>query len=78
MMATGPSSSYSQVDAPFNNLTIKLTDQLVSFVINNTEEVYIHQLPDNFNSRWQLGLGADANAHAIIGSARVYELAPAR
>jgi hypothetical protein len=78
VMATGPSSSYSQTDAPFNNLTIKLTDQLISFIINNTEEVYIYQPPDNFNGRWQLGLGADANAHAIIGSARVYELVPAR
>ena len=78
IIAEGPSLTYNQSDAPFNNLTITLTDQALGFIINGEELVHTHRLPEGFNPNWQLGLGGGVDIHTIIGSARVYDLAQSR
>ena len=78
VITQGPVLTYSQANAPFNNLIIKLTANAIGFSVNDSEVVYIQQLAENYQRRWELGIAADENAHAIIGSARVYTLVPAR
>jgi hypothetical protein len=73
---SGLSQTYSQDTAPFNRLTITLADEVLLFNINDQENVFGYNYVGKTSPWWNLGLGADAGGHAIIGSARTYFLVP--
>jgi hypothetical protein len=69
---------FTQSERAFNSISVRVVDNYIAFIVNDEEQVYLYQAPEEFGSTWNLGLYAGPAAHALIGSAYVYELDPIR
>lgn len=69
------SSDLAQSSRPFS-ISIKIIDNLMAFIVNDEEQVYVYQAPEAFAPGWQPGVYAGPNAHAIVSSAYIYQLNP--
>jgi len=80
LIESGPVLTYdfTQSERAFNSISVRVVDNYIAFIVNDEEQVYLYQAPEEFGSTWNLGLYAGPAAHALIGSAYVYELDPIR
>jgi hypothetical protein len=78
VVGSGQVTSYdfAQSSRPLNSISIKVVDNLMAFIVNDEEQVYVYQAPEAFAPGWQLGVYAGPNAHTIVGSAYLYQLNP--
>jgi len=78
LIESGPVLTYdfTQIERPFNSMSVRVVDNYMAFIANDEEQVYIYQAPEEFGSNWNLGLNAGPASHALIGSALLFELEP--
>jgi hypothetical protein len=78
LIESGPVLTYdfTQTERAFNSISVRVVDNYLAFIVNDEEQVYLYQAPEEFGSNWNIGLYAGPAAHALIGSAYVYELEP--
>jgi hypothetical protein len=78
LIESGPVLTYdfAQTERAFNSISVRVVDNYLAFIVNDEEQVYLYQAPEELGSNWSIGVYAGPAAHALIGSAYVYELEP--
>ncbi len=78
LIESGPVLAYdfAQSERAYNSISVRVIDNFIALIVNDEEQVYVYQAPEEFGSNWNLGLYAGPDSHAIIGSAYLFELNP--
>lgn len=72
------SSTFKPESRSFNKLWLRITPDLMSFVINDDEVAYTHPRPSDRQLGWNVGIYTGPEAHAVLGSVYQHEIVPAQ